>query len=248
MHVAADQVGQRGRRAFVADVHHVRASQLVELQAQTVRQGARAVGGVVDLARIGLDIGDYFLDVAGRHVRSADERQAGARDLGHRTQLLHRVHRQLHRVRDFRDDAVDRDQYRVAVPRRLEHFLQTDQSGAAGFVVDHDRLPELLRQAFRQGAGLDVGCAAGRRADDNSHGLVRELRQGGTGCGQGGAGQGGQGKDAACEVHGCLLGVQEMKVGYLQANQAARRSGMPRTPAGRLGARPRRSSVSSALA
>ena len=67
-------------------------------------------------------------------------------------------------------------------------------SGAAGLVVDDDRLPELLRQAFRQGAGDDVGGAAGRRADDDPHGLVRELRQGGAGCGQGGTGDGGQGQ------------------------------------------------------
>ena len=68
--VSADQVGDAGTRALVGNVHHVLQSGLrLEQFAGQVAHRAGAGRAVGQLAGVGLDVGDQFLDVLRRHRR-----------------------------------------------------------------------------------------------------------------------------------------------------------------------------------
>jgi hypothetical protein len=69
---------------------------------------------------------------------------------------------------------------RVAVGRALCHGVDADGEGAAGAIVDYDRLAQVLRQLRRDQARDVVGGAAGRLRDDETQRPLRELS--GRGC------------------------------------------------------------------
>ena len=67
LHLSAEQIGQRGRRAAIGHVHHVDAGHHLEQLAGHVREPADAGRRHVDLARIGLGVGDELGNRLGRN-------------------------------------------------------------------------------------------------------------------------------------------------------------------------------------
>ncbi len=130
--------------------------------------GRRAERSDVDLARIGLRVGDEFLEVLDRklwaHVQ--DQRQLGQpRDQRDVAQEIERQRLQRH------VDGVGRrgEEKRVAVGRRTDDGLGADIGAAAGPVVDDHRLAEPLGQPLSHQARNEVGGAAGRIGHDPAH-------------------------------------------------------------------------------
>ena len=59
----------------------------------------------------------------------------------------------------------------ISVGRRAHDFGGGDVAGLAALVLDVERLAELLRQPLRDDTAEDVVRPAGRKADDEPHGL-----------------------------------------------------------------------------
>ena len=96
-------------------------------------------------------------------LRGEHDRLLGKLD--HRHEVFQRIEAHLEDVRRARH-LVRRDQDRVAVRRALGGELEADVAAAARFVLDHDLLAEHARQVIGDGAGADVGRAAGREGHD----------------------------------------------------------------------------------
>ncbi len=142
----------------------------------------------VDLARIGLGVGDELRHRLHRHRRIDHDdlrlvHHAGDRgDVADEVEAELRIERRVDRRR-----RPDREQ-RVAVRRRAHDRLGGDVRPRPDPVVDDERLPELLRQPLRDHARQDVLHAAGGGADHQPHrpcriglrpGSARERGQGG---------------------------------------------------------------------
>ena len=69
VHLATEQIGERGRRALVGNVCDLQpAGALLEKLGREVRSRAVALRSVVQLAGIRLGIGNQLLDAVGRHL------------------------------------------------------------------------------------------------------------------------------------------------------------------------------------
>jgi len=138
-----------------------------------MRQVSSSARGQVDLAGIGLGVGDELGDRLGRErrVRQQDEgivvdardRNNVARDNGSALLIEHHVDR----VR-----SCDHQQ-RVAVSRCARHRLQGEVPAAAGPVVDDNRLAKPRRQRLTKKPRDDVGCSASRNDNHQGHGPGR---------------------------------------------------------------------------
>ena len=100
------------------------------------------------------ELADAELRIGGEHDRLLGK-------LDHRHEILQRIEAHLEHVRRARH-LVRRDQHRVAVRRALGGEFEADVAAAARLVLDHDLLAEHARQVIGDGAGADVGRAAGR--------------------------------------------------------------------------------------
>ena len=167
--LAADQVGGRGRAAPIGDVDQVHPGHHLEELAGNVLRGAGAGRPVVDLARVGLGIGDEFGDRLGGdrrmhhddvgQPRGADNR----RDVPNEVETEIAVERGIDRVRGH--DL----QQRVAIGGRSGDRLGPDVAAGAGAVLDDELLAEAIRQPLTHQPRLDVGGSAGGKADDDAH-------------------------------------------------------------------------------
>ena len=158
-----------GARAAIGDVLQVDAGHRLEQLAGDVLHRAAAGRGHVDLARIGLGVGDELRNGVDRergmhlhHVRHADD-AGDRRHVADEVEIELLVERRVDGVRG-RDE-----QQRVAVGRRAHHRLGRDVAAGARPALDHERLPEPLGQPLADEPGEDVGRAAGRKADDDAH-------------------------------------------------------------------------------
>ena len=90
---------------------------------------------------------------------------------------LMRHQRRVDRLRGHRGGQPE-----IAVRRSLCDDIRADDAAAAGAVLDHERLAELLLQLMTQCAGEDVGRAGGRRGRKHPHQACRPrpLRAGGS--------------------------------------------------------------------
>ena len=95
LHLAADQVGHRIARAAVRHVHHVDAGHHLELLARHVDAGADAGRGEVELAGIGLGVGDQFRDGLDRQVVVHDHHVGRARRAGDRRDVAQEIEVQV---------------------------------------------------------------------------------------------------------------------------------------------------------
>ena len=150
-------------------MRHVDAGHELEQFAGHMRRRADAGRRHVDLARIGLGIGDELRDRFGRKRRHHDHDVGIAADAGDRRDVADEIVIQL--VVERRIDRVGkrRQQQRLPVGRRLDHRLGGDTAAAADPVLDDERLAEPIGQPLRHQARQNVGRAAGAKADQQAH-------------------------------------------------------------------------------
>ncbi len=163
--LAGDEVRRGGARALVGDVREVDAGGLVDHDAADMGDRAGAERGVVQLAGVGLRVGDEVLQVVDGDLLGDDDdlrsesAHGDAREiLGCPVQVLD--HRRI--------GGVERrilHQQRVAVGLGLRDQRGCDVAVTAALVVDDYLLAELLGEMFGEQAGHDVGAAARRRGD-----------------------------------------------------------------------------------
>ena len=95
-------------------------------------------------------------------------------DVEYRNQVIQRIERRrLFQERLDHQVAAGTDHQRIAVRRRTHHEFRRDIPRCAGLVVHHDRLRELLRQAFRAQARKEIGESAGRSIDHQPDAAAR---------------------------------------------------------------------------
>ena len=168
LHLTGDQVGQRRRAAAVGHVHHVDAGHHLEQLARHVDRGAVAGRRHVELAGIGLGVGDQLGDRLDRKRRMDIHHVGKADDAGDRDDVAQKVETEL--VVERGVDGIGRrhQQQRVAVRRGAHDRLGGDIGAAAGPAFHHDRLAEPLRQPLPGEPRGDVGGAARGIADDQA--------------------------------------------------------------------------------
>jgi hypothetical protein len=123
----------------------------------------------VELAGIGLGVGDKLGDGLGRNRRVDLHDQRHALDLADRRDVLLEIEVELFVERGVdRILRIDRHQ-RVAVGRHMGKGFGRDVAGGAGPGLDDELLVQPFRHEIRDQACDDVGGAAGRLADDHAH-------------------------------------------------------------------------------
>ena len=172
---------RRWRCARIGDVHHVDAGMELEQLGRKMRQRAGAWGRVVEHARARFGIGDEFLQRAHAHVGPDGIDHREGRELGDRVEVLHRI--VVHLVIKARIDheAGRRHQERIAIRACARDVAVADAAAGAAAVLDHDRLPQPLRERLLDRAHHDVIGAAGRERHHDGDGTLRVVRNSGGG-------------------------------------------------------------------
>ena len=134
-----------------------------------MRRGAGARRRHVDLAGIGLGIGDELGDRARRHRGMHQQRVRHARQPRDRREVAREVE-----VEPLVERAVDgvgggADQDGVAVGRRVDDAFGRDVAAGARLVLDHELRAEPLGEPLADQARQHVGRPAGRKSDDELH-------------------------------------------------------------------------------
>ena len=147
----------------------VHAGHELEQLSRDMLRAADAGRGHVELAGIGLGVGDELGDGLDRHRGVDLHDQRNALDLPDRRDVADKVEAELLVERDV--DCVLRvdQQQRVAVGRHVGHGFGCDVAGGTRPDLDEELLAELLRQELRDQTRDDVGRAARRLADDDFH-------------------------------------------------------------------------------
>ncbi len=148
---------------------HVDAGQHLEQFARHVDRRSVAGRRHVELAGIGLGVGDQFGNRLDRQRRMHHHDVGKANDARDRLHLLHEIEIEL--VVERGVDRVRRrdQQQRVAVRRGAQHGLGRDIGAAARPVLDDEGLPELFRQPLPHQARREVRRAAGRITDHEAN-------------------------------------------------------------------------------
>ena len=133
----------------------------------------------VDLAWIGLGIGDELGNRLGRHRRIDLHHVRHPHDARNRGRIPQEVEGKLRIER--RVDGVRRvdQEQRVAVGGRMNHRLGTDVVAGARLVLDEELLAQSLREPLRHDARGDVRAPAGGIGNDPAHGPGRVVERGG---------------------------------------------------------------------
>ena len=176
---ASSPVDDRGvelRGLLVDHVLHLRAGgRLEQLRAQVHRVADRP-RAVVELARVGLGVGDQVAHglvlAVGRH----GEEEVGLEQRQQRVEVLGRVVGQLLEQRRIGREVhvVEHDQVVPVLGAALEG-VDRDEAVAAGPVLDHHRLAPGARELVGHQARHAVRAAAHRERRDDAHRLGREL-------------------------------------------------------------------------
>ena len=158
-----------GAEAAIGDVGQFDSGHELEQFAGHVRRRADAGRRHVDLARIGLGIGDEFGDRLGRKRRIHHHHIGIAADAGDRRDVAEEIEVQL-----FVERCIDRvgdadQQEHVPVGRRFDDGLRGEIAAGARPVLHDEGLAEPLGQPLPYKARQDVGRAAGAEADDQAH-------------------------------------------------------------------------------
>ena len=141
-------------------------------------RGAVARGRPIDLARIGLGIGDELGHRFGRHRRIDFHHVRHPHDAGNRRGIADEIEGQLGIKRGVdRIRRIDQQQ-RVTVRRRMNCRFGADIVARARLILDEDLLAQTFRQPLRHDARRDVRAPAGGVGDDPTHrpGRVFERR------------------------------------------------------------------------
>ena len=160
-------------RSLVRNMQHLDARRrLEELRGEVLRRSDTG-RTVRQLARVGLGIGDEFLERVRGDRGIERDRHRSRRHLLDRSQVPDRIvghvaiqaHRHHQRVRG--------DQQGVAIRRRLDDHVGADVATRARAVVDDDRLPPAFRQLLPDCAREDVHAGPRSEGDDDLHRPVR---------------------------------------------------------------------------
>ncbi len=151
------------------NIEHVDAGHHLEQRAGDIERRADAAGRQVDLARIGLGIGDEFRNRFRRHRKIDVHDQRNGGDARHRRGVADEVEIQMLIKRGI--DRVRRhgQQQRVAIRRRLDDQLGADVGAGARPIFNDERLTELFRQPLADQPPDDVGRTSGRHGHDHAH-------------------------------------------------------------------------------
>ena len=137
----------------------------------------RALGGVVELVRIGAHERDELLERVRRDLCRIDEQHA--RDCRHDSHghELRRVVREL-QVQTGIDHQRGRGrrEQRIAVGVRTRHGFRTDASGGPGPILHDNGLPPARRELLTEDARQRVGRTAGGKGDDDPNCPARVVR------------------------------------------------------------------------
>ena len=176
-------------------------AQLEHFHGQVVRR-AVARRGVVELAGVGLGVGDEVFQRLRLEARVHHQRQRETADAADVGEVFFGVEGQL------AEQVFVESQHRVvgrhegaAVGLGGGYDLRADVGGRARAVVDHHLLAQRLAHGLGHGAGQHVGAAAGRVRHDPAQRLVGQRLGGGPGGGRCG-GAGGDGFEKRSAVHG----------------------------------------------
>ena len=168
VHLAADEVVHRRRRALVRHMHEIDLRLRLEQLSGEVRDAAAARRAEIHFAGVLLRVVDELGDTRyrergmhGEHFRHAHNQR------DERRVLLHVVRQLGEGVgRDGqRRAAVEAE--RVAVRRRFQRALDAENATDAADVLDDYGLAELAAQAVREAAAEDVRRPAGREGNDH---------------------------------------------------------------------------------
>ena len=171
--------GERLAAALVGHADEIGAGARLEQLGGQMRQAARAGVREVELARIGLRVGDEFLHALPRRGGMHHEDLVALGNLRDRREALRRIVAGARRHRrDHGEHAGVADQQRQAVGRRGRDRARADRAARAGTVL-HDRRLAELRQDLREEPRRNVGRPARRRGHDQPDRLVgKGLREG----------------------------------------------------------------------
>src|SRR5215472_721921 len=159
--LARHQVGERGCNALVGHVRESCARHRHEQLGGQMRRSAHAGRGVVQLARIRLQIRDRVLHRARREVGPHHQRVGKPRHHGHRLERG-RIEINLLEQRLVGGEDVGRGrQERVAVRLGAKHRVGRDIARGARLVLDDERLPQPPRHLVRHDAGHRIDAPAG---------------------------------------------------------------------------------------
>ena len=168
LHLTAEQIVHGGSSAPVRHVHHVDSSHHLEQLAEQMGSGPGAARSKVELARIGLSVGDELRN------RLRRNRWMHKHDLGLTSDACDRgdVADEIE-VEPFVERRVDRvvrgnHEERIAVGRRAHDRLGGDIAGARP-VVDDEWLTEPIGKPLPGQPRKDVGRAARGNADHDTH-------------------------------------------------------------------------------
>ena len=138
-----------------------------------MRQAADAAGAVVELAGIGLRVGDQLGHRLHRQILLDDDRLHDRADDAHRRQVLHWIVSELLGKRRDRDGADAADAEGVAIRRRARDVLGPDDAAGAHAAFDNDRFSQRLFDVTGGQAADQVGVAPGAIGHDESDGPAR---------------------------------------------------------------------------
>ena len=198
IHLTAAQCRGERRRAVEGHDQKVQPGARLEQLGRQMLGAADVDGAHIELAGVGLGVGQQFSQVLERRARRGQHRQIEIAQGGHRSKVALGVKRQaLEQARTHRR-AIGHEQQGVAIGLRLGHRLARAHTTGAGLVVDDDGLPQRLRELLRHGARRQVGHTAGAEGHHDADGLAGE------GIGHSGQGQrqGGQGNSSQCAAAG----------------------------------------------
>jgi hypothetical protein len=152
------------------------------------RAGAGAGRAIVDLAGIGLGVGEELLERLPRRISSHHDTERVTTDADDVGEIRARIESRLGHEGKAEDGDRDLcDRVAIGLCGR-GHLARGERARAARPVLDDDRLPEMLFGRGRERAHADVGGAAGGpRHDegDRPHRKILRLR-GAEPCGQSG--------------------------------------------------------------
>ena len=173
--VPRQQVVDGGRAAPIGDLGHAEIAFEHQELAQEVAGIAFALMSIIDLAGVGLGIGDELGQIAGRQSWSRKHDQGIGRKHADR---LHRTGVESGLAENEMRDAVGQlrsAQHGIAVGGRPQHRFGADASTCArGAVLDHNLLAEHHARLLGRKAAQKVGGAAGGKRHHHGDGAIRK--------------------------------------------------------------------------
>ena len=167
--IAGHQRGDGGGHATIRHVNHLGAGHHLEQLAGQMTEVSAAARAHVDLAGIGLRMGDEFGNRSDRQRRIDHHRKGIVVDARDGDNVAHDVDIELFVERHIDGMRCRNEQKRMPVRWSACDGLQGEITAAAGPVLDHNRLTEPLRQRLCNEPRNDVRRAAGRHEDRQGH-------------------------------------------------------------------------------